>query len=511
MRKLKVHRFKFIGLGSCALVLIASMQNCSNINIEPIPQERVINSVADPIDPPPRLEPVLAVRNTACVMCHAQINGDLISDFGQGNPFVMGTDAVANHQIQKDYYSPFNSKHFVWGGTMWRDSSVMGNVYVPTAQIKDQRLIAAYANPLTGNAMPSMLSILDFVKSKFVNPSVSTTAATELMIKTTNPDINVPGLRGKYIGKKSIWIDSPTEDEVRGMMQAPGAAIVSYNLGAVLAKNSSADQIKNLIVVKSTNNQKNYFMNNGVLTCKGDIIIDGVVFLKDLILNTDNGGCRLYVTGSVFIQGPVIYTNEGESNLQISSARAIVFGIKTLTQRFTQSYTSAMFSGMRNAPNDQAEATAGQLVIADGFTVDRLTNDFGAFSLMLNKQGQVIATMDDYDTQNWKAEPGVMSIPNYTTCVGIGSDEEAANNNCSIITSGSSVKYSKKYRREVNYEHLALNAPKIHSRYYGVFKGVIIGEDVLFSVNHFIFDKDPVMFDIDMFPLLRERIFKMED
>lgn len=501
--KFKKHGFQIGALSLTSLVLIISMQNCSNVNLAAIQKPPV--ELASLEDPPPRLEPVLATRNPACLMCHAQIHGDLITDFGAGSPFVLGTDAIANHPSQP-YYSPFQSKHFIWGQDGWNGSSVMGNIYVPDLKIVDSRLIAAYTDPAAGNpVLNGALKIIDFLKGKYVFPGSN--AVVKVLKSENSTDIEKPGLRGNFYSRKSIWIDAPSAEEIRSLMQAPGVQIIKNSLGVLLAKNTAADTISGFSIKKSSTTQKNYFTNDVVTTCKGDIIIEGSVFLNNLILNTDDAGCRLYVTGSVFIQGPIIYPMGGESNLQISSASAIMFGMKSMSPRLTQLYTSAIPGGTRTAPNDLAEVAQNQSIINDSMNIDNLTNDAGPWFIMMNQAGVPVAVMEDWDTKHWIPLPGYAVPANPDSCPEVGM-ADVKNYPCSRVSSaGYTDPY--KFRKVINYEHLLLNAPKIHSRYYGIFKGVIIGEDVLFAVNNFKFEKDPVMIDVTLLPLLNERIFKM--
>jgi hypothetical protein len=47
-------------------------------------------------------------------------------------------------------------------------------------------------------------------------------------------------------------------------------------------------------------------------------------------------------------------------------------------------------------------------------------------------------------------------------------------------------------RVAINYEHLLLNAPAVHSRYLGTFTGVIISEIAEMSLGQFVFSYDTV-------------------
>jgi hypothetical protein len=62
------------------------------------------------------------------------------------------------------------------------------------------------------------------------------------------------------------------------------------------------------------------------IECFGDVAIKGTLFLNNVTIQTDAGGCRLYVSRTVFIQGPIHYQGDPNANLQITSSSAIVMG-----------------------------------------------------------------------------------------------------------------------------------------------------------------------------------------
>ena len=58
--------------------------------------------------------------------------------------------------------------------------------------------------------------------------------------------------------------------------------------------------------------------------------------------------------------------------------------------------------------------------------------------------------------------------------------------------------------RSVGFERLLLNAPEVHSRYQGHFKGTIIAEYALISLGAFDFDYDPVFSSVQVLPMLEK-------
>ncbi len=499
----------FLPLAGVLTLLFVTMQNCADVKLSRVADPVVaINVVPNLFGP---LQPVLAVRNAGCIMCHAQIDGDLITDVGNGDPFVMGTDALKFHENQAQTYGPFGSKHFLYEGNAWNTASVMGNIYVPNLTITNQTLIGAWTNPVAGNTSTGApLTLQTFLTTPYVDSVYAPGVASKVIPTSKSTDITVPGLRGNVLSRQAIWIDAPTSAEILSLQNLDGAVQYQTKLGVSIFKSSQADQLAGLNAVQSQNTFKLIITNTDtVVTCTGDIIIDGTLFLNNLNLATDANGCRLYVTGSVFIQGPITYTNGANSNLQISSSRAIVMGMRALSSRLTQNFSPAMVGGMRSAPTDDAEIAENAAIATDRDSVDDLTNDAGPFQLMVDTQGNVIGIQDDYDIGTFSVVPGGPNpVPDPETC---------SINSLPLGTATCAVDFvlsfpnAASYRKSINYTHLLLNAPKVYSRYTGSFQGVIIAEDALFAANHFKFSKDPVLLQTTLLPLMQNRIFHMTD
>lgn len=452
------------------------------------------------------LKPVLAVRNPACIMCHAKIDGDLIVDFGYGEPFFFGQDNPTNHPQKQDTYGPFANKHFIHGANLWKTSAVSGNIYVPNATLTHPEIIAAHNNPLSGNTPKSQVSVVEFLKNPFTftDPFNAQNIITSRVIDyTQNPDLSVKGLRGDFVERRNIWIDAATEEEIRSLFYLPDSRFVAMQIGAVVYKGSPHHAVSGLAFRQSDQTRQWFVSHEDVLTCRGDLIIDGVVFFKNLKLKTDNNGCRIYSTGSVFIQGPIEYVGSGtHQNLQISSARAIIIGMKTVTTRLTMEATTHMVGGLRRAWTDDQELAFNLKIIEDRNRVSGLTNDAGPFRVMYGPdKTTVIAVMDDPDVRQWVAAPGVPSFPPASECGHVGQTGKS----CYLSWA---VGYN---RKTVNYKHLLLNAPKVYGRYYGVLEGVVISEDPLFAVSKFEFRHDPVMNEVPLLPLVRDRVFQISD
>jgi hypothetical protein len=114
----------------------------------------------------------------------------------------------------------------------------------------------------------------------------------------------------------------------------------------------------------------------------------------------------------------------------------------------------------------------------------------------------VIAVMDDFDTKQWTVTPG--KTFDLSQCRNQG-DPTMPPAPCYENWAQSTG------RKSIDFQHMLLNAPKVYSRYYGTFHGVVIADDALFAVSHFRFQSDPVMNQAPLLPLVKDRIFHMSD
>ncbi|MGE4134006.1 MAG: hypothetical protein AB7F86_20380, partial [Bdellovibrionales bacterium] len=169
-----------------------------------------------------------------------------------------------------------------------------------------------------------------------------------------------------------------------------------------------------------------YFQLSENFTCEGDVVVDGILFLKGAKIQTTRG-CRIYATASVFIEGaPQLIGAFDDRNLQIVSSRAVLMGLgrcgsfDSVTNRFKQRGSFVTRGGL------SASDSAAQ-IIADS---------------------QKISDLRDID--------------------------------CSA------------YGASQSFERILINAPQIHSRYLGKFKGTAIAEIAIFKLEDLVFEYDPV-------------------
>jgi len=127
----------------------------------------------------------------------------------------------------------------------------------------------------------------------------------------------------KVVAKSRIVIRAPTESELRALDPAFFA-----DANAVAFKRVGSAAPVQLFVQRNATGAFVTDDPNTALECSGaDILVNGSLYLRGLKVKA-GGGCRLYVTGSVFIEDAIAYTDPGaKANLQITSSRVISLGI----------------------------------------------------------------------------------------------------------------------------------------------------------------------------------------
>lgn len=276
------------------------------------------------------LQPALAVRGISCLMCHADVRATIITDFGHGNSWYMGGDNSWDNS-----QSWFNNLASTWQTAV----QIKGSLVVPNAEVTraaQNILGAAYLNrPLI--KLDQFLNTTYQVNWNYTGESAINVSAVTLKVQ---PE---PG-NEKVIVKNEIIIRAPTESEILDL--APSLRDSSETSGAVRRTSQGP-----LLLVQTLGlDGQNYTTNlaDVTLECANtDIIVKGTLFLKDLKVNASKG-CRFYVSGSVFIEGPVTYVGDGpDQNLQISSANAISMGISVsrLNRRLIEDSRGLQISG----------------------------------------------------------------------------------------------------------------------------------------------------------------------
>jgi hypothetical protein len=237
-----------------------------------IQKQQIIIQVAFSIH---SLKPALAVRATGCILCHATVSSNIITDFGYKGDGG-GNDYFFNEGIYGD-------GHGSWDSAKFTNKNGQKKVVVP-AKAKNTKLNK---------------TIAEYLK----------------------PKVQAKG--GVVEEALSVWIGAPKEETLKSTFHLTTGELFRY-----IQSSKEKAALVGLQVPTSTNK---YFEIKDTFNCEGDLFIDGVLLINKARL-TNKSGCRLYVTKTVFIQGDIQFNSQSENrNLQITSSRGIFVGMSTAT------------------------------------------------------------------------------------------------------------------------------------------------------------------------------------
>jgi hypothetical protein len=451
-------------------VLLAGFQNCSKVAFSTAPSNAaagVGTTGGSPTGGNPgsgggggttstiqQFQPALVSRDISCLACHANIQANVITDFGSGDSWYMN-----------DFQGPesFAGGHYM--ANTWQTLyHVNGQVIVPNITVPNSFVTAQMpsgaslpAGPVSLASFLMQTNMIDLGQqqgwfSYFNLPVPTNTSYTN--------SVTPPSGQPAVISESNIYIGAPTSAEI--------LAIVSNSNPApwAQAKGSSVPSVSGL----SISSNGTYVYTSGTVQCAGeDIVVRGTLLINNGAFAAGSGGCRLYVTGSVFIEGPITYTdNDPTDNLQITSSTSIIMGVGLNGQALNGEGTPDTTGGstplavrlfdirgnmvLRGAPTASAYTTYANSIIAEA-------NNIGA------------TLLQDASV------PG--NLPTQPSAAG-------------------------QARASINFQHVLLNAPMIHSRYMGTISGVIVAESVMSSLGEFSFNFDPIFENpnIPIFPAL---------
>ncbi len=374
------------------------------------------------------LEPSLAVRGIGCASCHLQSGSKLITDFGFGNDYFFGKDALTdavNKGLTVASATPFAPSY-----SYYNDHS---GASFKTAKLKEvivpnQNLPFSPRTYLPATAPAAQLAAVTV--AEYVKAVVSTT----VIVATKN----------------DIFIGAPSADVIKARA-ALGTAETAY-----FKNQDSSPQLSGL-------SKTGTYFTASHLICDGDLVINGTLFLKDLTLTT-NEGCRIMVTGPIFVNGKITYVQHtsnstNDTNLQLVSSTWINLGV-----------------GLTNCENDPNYPTAEKAWYRTNSTLlqDPMTHRL-----------KIYASKSRLNQQDVNALRTIQSS--------IATFQDAS---CRKSVAG-------EFPREEHFERLLLNAPRVDSRYTGQFTGVIIAETALMGLSSFSFSFDPVFSRVPVLPLLK--------
>lgn len=426
-----------LGIVALLVAVIVGFQNCSEARFSAGGEGDAASNAGNfdfpdsnvtPHESIQTLQPALAIRGAGCVTCHAQVQSNIITDFGYGGDG-MGRDY---------YFGQMAPSPIVWNsGAVYGDhGGAFRSLVMPsTAKIIVPRApIPAAAQSAAGATM-----LAQYVRNQLAGSPTATT-------------------RGVVIEEaaNSVRIGAPTAASLRtafgwtpmagSILYRPGKPTSFPLTGLVLGPNGL------------------HVRNSGVVSCEGDTLINGTLYLENLQLRTRTG-CRLYVTESVFISGPITYMQDAaadysQRNLQISSARTIDVGLGDV---YRSNNTHCETSG---------QWYFGQPTFRSSIAV---------------RHRDIWTVPGQFLRENKPIAQQTADVLNDAQKVG------------QVIYDAS----CRPEGRNVAFERLLLNAPQVHSRYIGNVRGVIIAEYSLISLQNFKFEFDPIFQTVNTLPMLR--------
>lgn len=417
-----------------------------------------VNLVFD--NPIMKYKPALAVGDPNCVMCHASVKGNVLSNFNNIGRLDMGEWGVGGGATGDHLFKASSMNE--WRGRSGASMSMIKGTYYAQRVVLDadvQTTVSSWISesktavignrtwPILTPAAPASVNTF----AKYLNLSFQYRDPSEVAHLMTDY-VYAPAVEHDVTVKElsMIKIAALTDGDIRPKLK--GQPLYYYK------------RKMNLSGIGLGSNGL-YYTNTGVVNCDGDLFLDKPLFLENPVIKTIQG-CRIYGTRSVFMQGTggsgseLVTYQEGDPgnstpNLQISSVKNIVLGLGRCS--FDQ---------------------AGPPIIpaADGTVGSRL--------------GLTGDAHDDYDK----------------IVDGGGVHRAVDAGDCQAPTTPAGA------NRNVSSTHLFLNAARIDSRLTGTFTGAMIAPFVLGSLGAFSYVYDPTFSSIPILPMIRgDKIFDLTD
>jgi hypothetical protein len=248
----------------------------------------------------------------------------------------------------------------------------------------------------------------------------------------------------KVVEKENVFIGAPDAATLETRFNiSPGS-----DVALKFVKNDDNASPEMTGIVAGSGNT--YFTNAEEVICDGDLFVRGILFLDSPTIRTDSG-CRIYATGPIILQKALTFAEPGEApdlaNLQLVSSEAILLGIgeKNCSESTYKDPLATRFQGAY-ALNSFITREAASMSVAPRDAAQKIY-----------EKAKLIATLDD------------------ASC----------------------------HDDSIGYSRILLNAPQVHSRYRGMFRGVVITEFALFRLGQSSFDFDPVFKKVPILPILR--------
>ncbi len=322
----------------------------------------------------------LAVRGAACITCHGIFNGTVVTDGGHGNDYFMGggspgggiygVHAPGIHTarfFKKEGNGPFEKGKIIVppapfvSGThtlkSWLDSVTHSNPIGFGSQ--HVTFCASYSRDALCQDPNYPFYDYDendnYVEAPPINYETTLTGAP---LATYREKKGIQFAPKPMVEEREVYIGAPTEAEIRAaagtmpaehpewkyLSDAPGEPLAGLRVVSIPVQPNpygyedgygDYDEYGTPTPTPTAAptpapTTKQYVSNesNQPLKCNGDLFITTSVVFKNLVVDTGNHGCRLYVVGSVFLMGPITYLGSAVTrHIQITSDRMIAWGM----------------------------------------------------------------------------------------------------------------------------------------------------------------------------------------
>lgn len=280
------------------------------------------------------LKPALAVRATGCLMCHANVESNVITDFGWGGDG-KGNDYFFGRGFSSPFAGSIYGNHGA-GGENWLTASVTGEVIVPQVDLPNWTGLGG--------------TLAQYLASMQANRP-----------KTQIREVN------------QVRIGAPTADE---FLEAAGDMPADHPSWKYIPDSTRSAPIGTV----TDRGAYLEIVGGAPFACAGDLVVKKPLVIRNgFRLQTDDSGCRIYAAATIFLQGNVTYLgNAPNRNLQLLSSRAILVGLgkstvgpiqngisDSIQLRFTY-WTSPGYFKRGGTPSEQNQAILRDAQVVDG-------------------------------------------------------------------------------------------------------------------------------------------------
>jgi hypothetical protein len=193
----------------------------------------------------------------------------------------------------------------------------------------------------------------------------------------------------------------------------------------------------------------NYYTNTSDIVCDGDLFVRGILFLNKPSIRT-NTGCRIYAAGPIFFQNTVAFNSMSNgtdrTNLQLVSTEAVFMGV----------------GQKKCGANAGSDPLSSRLLLTPALT-------------------SIITRSADRDS----IQPEAFAQKLYDKAALIPLEDSSCHD------------------ESIRFSRILINAPIVHSRYNGKFRGLVIAEFALFWQGKSSYEFDPIFKEVPVLPLLK--------